>query len=63
MTLSVSMSRTATLGSPVTGAAFTQSGCDTTGRGIAVVAASELMKKWRLVMLNFDAGFQAGISI
>jgi hypothetical protein len=63
MALSVSTSRTVTLGSPVTGVASNKSGRDTTGWGTAVVAAIELIRKWRLVMLNSDAGSQAGIDM
>jgi hypothetical protein len=46
MTLSVSTSRTATLGAPAAGAALKRSGLDTTtDRGTAAVAAIELMRK------------------
>jgi hypothetical protein len=46
MTLSVSTSRTATLGPPAAGAALEASGLDTTmDRGTAALAAIELIRK------------------
>src|ERR1035438_6022707 len=55
VTLSVSTSRTATLGPPVASASLEPGGLDTATDGAtAAVAAIELMRKWRLFIGDFQ---------
>src|SRR3954453_23525290 len=64
VTLSVSTSRTATLGAAGAGGSAEASGLDTAVDGATtVVAAIELMRKWRLFMGDFPFGFGVVISI
>jgi hypothetical protein len=58
VTLSVSTSRTATLGSLATGAEDEMSGFATTERGTRAFAAIDVMRKWRLFMRVLHCEYQ-----